>query len=111
MVGVAPILVPVLHPNPFVTLSHPLFCGRGHSTSDFPGGASCVSGPAVGLSWAANFDGLESWRGARAPVHALLQWGLLKLFVKASLLRLISCWHRATVRPNAKKMHGLVVVW
>ena len=27
-VWLAPILVPTLHPNPFVTLSQPLFCGR-----------------------------------------------------------------------------------
>ena len=39
MVDVAPILVPALHPNSFVSLSQSLFRGRSHFEADFASGA------------------------------------------------------------------------
>ena len=60
----------------------------------------------MGLSWGDIPGGLQSWRGARALLHALLQLGLPQLFAKYILLRFSSCWHRATVCPNAKKIPG-----
>ena len=38
-VWLAPILVPALHSNPFVTLFQPLFRGRSHFGADFVSGA------------------------------------------------------------------------
>ena len=39
-VCMAPVLVPALHPYPFVTLFHPLFRGRSHFEADFVSGAA-----------------------------------------------------------------------
>ena len=63
-----------------------------------------VSGPAFGTElgryfwWAAGAEDVPE-----PPIHALLQWGLPQLLAKSFLLWLSSIWHRATVRPNAKK--------
>ena len=110
-VWLAPILVPALHSNPFVTLFQPLivswkvaFWSRLCPWRQRPD----VSRPALGPSWEDIPGGLQSWRGARTLLHALFLLGLPQFCVNRVLLCLSSNCARATVRTYCKKMHGLV---
>jgi len=104
-VWLAPILVPALHSNPFVTLFQPLFRGRSHFGADFVPWRQTSRGPPWARAGKIFLVGFRAGEGLEPPFMLFFNGDYLNLFSQsqacfAEAQQLLAQGHRA---PKCEK--------